>query len=470
VSTFSGLNTASTALWASQRAMEVTGQNVANANTDGYSRQRVDLQSIAAGTQPTLWSTRQNVGQGVDADSVQRIRDALLEARAQNEHGSQASLTVQSTALTQIEAALREPGDTGLQSRLSDMWAGWSDVANNPQEPGARAEVLQRSATVVSTLHEASGALTTQWADTHDSLAAMVKDVNASLTQIAGLDKAITHAQATGLDSNELQDKRDSLVMDLSDKIGATSSIAADGSFTVSLGGTTLVQGTSALRVSLTGSTDPTAVSSSPPALVTVPGGTTLRAGGTAQGDLAAMTTLIPSYLKQLDGIAQQLATQVNTAHQQGYDLSGTKGGVVFDNGSGATTGITAASIHLAISDPSKLAAASLDPTAAGGTPSADAGNAHALNALSLDPAGTDATYRKMVVSLGVQSSTAAGDLSAQQAMATQVDASRESVSGVNMDDEMTNMLQYQHAYAAAGKLVSAIDQMLDTVINMVGS
>jgi flagellar hook-associated protein 1 len=465
VSTFSGLNTAVTALWAQQRAMEVTGQNVANSNTDGYSRQRVDLQSVGAATQPTMWSTQTQVGQGVNSDSVQRIRDALLEARAQGEHASAASLTVQSSTLTRIEDAFGEPGDTGLQQAMSDMWAGWSEVANNPTQPGPRSEVLQRTATLVGRLHESSAALSGQWADLHDGLSSMVTEVNASLAQIADYSKAIATAAAGGMDTNELADKRDALVLDLSDKIGATSSTAADGSFTVSAGGTTLVSGTTALQLQVTGSTDPRTASATSPSVVTVPGGTAVRVGGTAQGDLQAMGTIIPGYLGQLDGIAQQMATQVNTAHQAGYDLNGAKGGPVF---TGPATGITAASITLAISDPDALAAASLPPGAAGGTPSADAGNADALYQHRLDTGGADATYRKMIVSLGVQSTTAAGNLASQTAIATQVDANRESVSGVNLDDEMTNMLQYQHAYAAAGKLVSAIDDMLDTVIGMV--
>jgi flagellar hook-associated protein 1 FlgK len=468
VSTFSGLNTAVTALWAQQRAMEVTGQNVANSNTDGYSRQRVDVQSVGGATQPTMWSTQTQVGQGVNADSVQRIRDALLEARAQGEHASAASLTVQSGTLTQIEDAFGEPGDTGLQQAMNDMWAGWSEVANNPTQPGPRSEVLQRTATLVGRLHESSAALTGQWADLHDGLSSMVTEVNASLTQIAGYSKAIATASAGGMDTNELADKRDALVLDLADKIGATSSTAADGSFTVSVGGTTLVSGTTALQLQVAGSTDPRTASATSPSVVTVPGGTAVRVGGTAQGDLQSMGTIIPGYLDQLDGIAQQLATQVNTAHQAGYDLDGVKGGAVFTDPTGATTGITASSITLAISDPDALAAASLPPGSAGGTPSADAGNADALYQHRLDTAGADATYRKMIVSLGVQSTTASGNLASQSAIATQVDADRESVSGVNLDDEMTNMLQYQHAYAAAGKLVSAIDDMLDTVIGMV--
>lgn len=468
MSSFSGLNTASTALWAAQRAMDVTGQNVANANTDGYSRQRVNFQSVGGSVTPAMFSTSTGIGQGVNADDVQRVRDAFLEARAQSEHASTANLTVQSTNLSQIEQAFGEPGENGIQSMLSNMWAGWGDVAT-ANDPGARAQLLQRSATLVAGLHTASNSLTGMWSQSHDALSALVSDVNASLVSIGKYNDAITRADQAGIPSNDLADKRDALVLKLSDQIGATSTPAADGSLTVSLNGTTLVTGNSPLQLQVTGSTDPTTAKTDPPQIVTVPGGTALRAGGTAQGQLTTMGSLVPDYLDQLNAIAQQLTTQVNTAHANGYDLYGNKGVPMFDDGNGNTTGVTAANISLAISDPKQIAAASVDPATIGGQVSADNGNADAMAQLALQTNGTDTTYRQMIVTLGVQSTTASSNLTAQSAISTQVDASRESVSGVNIDDEMANMLQYQHAYAAAGQLVSTINSMLDVVINMVG-
>ena len=159
MSTFSGLNTAASALYAAQRAIDVTGQNVANVNTDGYSRQRVNLQSIGAAAVPAVWSTSNQVGQGVNSDSVIRIRDAFLESQAQMQHAATANLTVQSATLTSVEQSFQEPGTTGLQSMMTAMWSGWSDIANHPTDPGARAQLLQRTQSVVSGLHSVSGSL-----------------------------------------------------------------------------------------------------------------------------------------------------------------------------------------------------------------------------------------------------------------------------------------------------------------------
>jgi len=472
VSTFSGLNTAASALYAQQRAIDITGQNVANANTDGYSRQRVDMQSIGGSVVPAIWSVSNQVGQGVNSDQVTRIRDTFLEARAQAEHANTADLTVQSATLTSVEQSFQEPGTTGIQSMLTNMWSGWSDVANHPADPGARAQLLQRSQTLVAGLHSVSGSLDGQWTNTHDSLQTLLTDVNATAKSIADLNQAIKRAAQAGTPSNELQDKRDVLVLHLSDTIGATATPVGDGTLNVVVGGATLVAGNSALGLKLTGANSSTGVSADPPVIVTSPGGTPVLAGGTAKGQLASLTSIIPSYQTQLTAIAQQLAAQVNAGHAAGYDLSGTPGEPMFDDGSGTlpvdVTTITAGNINLRITDPAKIAAAGLSPAAAGGAVSADSNNADAMYQQRLSGTGADTTYRKMIVAMGVESATASSNLGTQSVVSSQVDSSRDAVSGVSIDEEMTNMLQFQHGYQAAGQLVSTINSMLDDLMNMV--
>jgi flagellar hook-associated protein 1 len=477
VSTFSGLNTASTALWAAQRAMDVTGQNVANANTDGYSRQRVDLQSVAASPVPALWSTGSPVGQGVDADHVTRIRDAFLEAQAQSSHSAAASLTVQDSTLTAVQQAFGEPGDTGIQSQLSSFWAGFGDIANHPDDDGARSQLLERAQTLAAGIRSTNGTLDQQWSQTHDSLQALLTDVNATASSIAGLNQTIKAATQSGLATNELADKRDQLIMHLSEQIGASTVDPGDGTLNVVVGGTTLVAGGTALGLQLTGPNDSRSTAGTPMVIQTTPGGTPVRVGGTADGDLTAMTSIIPGYQAKLDAIAQQLATQVNTAHETGYDQDGKAGGKFFSDGAGGDTAVTAANLTVAVTSTRQVAAAGLDPASAGGTQqpdgswsqvSTDNAMADTLFQQRLLTTGADAAYNSMITGLGVQATSTSTQLSAQTVISTNVDASRESTSGVNLDEEMTNMLQFQHGYAAAGKLVSTINQMLDDLMNMV--
>ncbi|MGZ4565684.1 MAG: flagellar hook-associated protein FlgK [Blastococcus sp.] len=472
MSTFSGLNTAASALYAQQRAIDITGQNVANANTDGYSRQRVDMQSIGGSVVPAIWSLSNQVGQGVNSDHVMRIRDAFLEARAQAEHATTADLTVQSATLTSVEQSFQEPGGNGIQSMLTNMWSGWSDIANNPTDPGARAQLLQRTQTLVAGLHSVSGSLDGQWTNTRDSLQTLLTDVNATAKSIADLNQAIKRADQAGMPSSELQDKRDVLVLHLSDTVGATATPVGDGTLNVVVGGATLVAGNAALGLKLTGSNNSAGVAASPPVIVTAPGGTPVLVGGTAKGQLTSLTSIIPSYQNQLTAIAQQLATQVNAGHAAGYDLNGNPGEPMFDDGSGtlpvSVTTITAGNINLRFTDPTKVAAAGLSPAAAGGGVSADSNNADAMYQQRLSGTGADTTYRKMIVAMGVESATATSNLGTQSVVSNQVDSSRDAVSGVSIDEEMTNMLQFQHGYQAAGQLVSTINSMLDDLMNMV--
>jgi flagellar hook-associated protein 1 FlgK len=472
VSTFSALNTASLALYAQQRAIDVTGQNIANVNTDGYSRQRVDMQSIGGSTVPVIWSLSSQVGQGVDADQVTRIRDAFLEARAQTEHGRTANLTVQNDTLSQIEQSFQEPGVTGIQSMLTNVSAGWSDIHNNPTDPGARSQLLQRTQTLVAGMHTVAASLDGQWTNTRDALNTLMTDVNATATQVADLNQAIKRATESKMPTNELQDKRDVLILHLADTVGATSVKQSDGTLSVSVGGTTLVAGNSALTLKLTGAASSATALSNPSVVVTSPGGTPVSLGGTAQGQLNALTSVIPRYQGQLDVIAQQLAAQSNAGHTAGWDLYGQPGKPMFDDGSGTipvtVSAISAANITLQISDPSALAAAAVSPTAAGGVTSGDGGNADSMFQLRLLTNGVDASYRKMIVATGVEAATASGNLATQSVVSSNVDSARDSVSGVSTDEEMTNMLQFQHGYQAAGKLVETINSMLDDLMAMV--
>jgi flagellar hook-associated protein 1 FlgK len=358
------------------------------------------------------------------------------------------------------------------------FWNAWGDIHNNPTDSGARTQLIERSETLVSGLHSVMGRLDEQWSESHDATETLLTDVNSTAKQIAELNRSIKSASQSNLPTNELADKRDLLVMHLSEQIGATSSLAEDGSMTVVVGGISLVSGSDSLQLQLAGPNDAADAASTPVSIVTSPGGATVRAGGTALGLLTTQNSIIPGYQGQLDAVAQQLADQVNAVHEQGFDLSGAPGGAFFTDGTTSATNtadVTARNISLAVTDWQKVAAASVSPTVTGGPPSSDGGTADALYQLRngvTQPDGTvtgpDSMYRKMIVALGVQASSVTSSLHTQTTVSANVDANRESVSGVNIDEEMTNMLQFQHAYAAAGQLVSTISSMMDTVINMV--
>jgi flagellar hook-associated protein 1 FlgK len=208
----------------------------------------------------------------------------------------------------------------------------------------------------------------------------------------------------------------------------------------------------------------PDTVAADPPRLVTATGGFTVRPGGTAAGQLNALNAIIPGARAELDLFANNLAAALNTAHTAGYDLDGNSGTAILGSSSGP---LTASSISVLITDRRQIAASAVPPVA--GVANLDNGNADAIGLLRLSTTGPDAAYRAMIVELGVQSAVTQRNLGIQQVITTQVDAARESVAGVNLDEEMTNMLSFQHAYSAAGRLVTAIDETLDVLINRTG-
>lgn len=469
MSTFSGLNTALSSLFAHQRALGITGQNVANANTDGYSRQRVDMRSVGGSTVPAMFSKSPGIGEGVNSDKVTRSRDQFLEARAHTEHALTANLTGRQVTLDGIEKTFGEPSDNGIQALLADYWAGWGDITNAPDDLAARSQMIQAGATLADGMHTARASLDAQWAGEHVKAQALVDDINSTSQTIADLNKAILRATQSGLPANELADQRDALVVALAEKTGATARPGQDGAVDVYLGGTTLVRGGDAQALRLDGAADPDNAAGDPPRIVWAKDGYPASApGGELGASLTAMNETIPTYRDRLDGIAADLAAQVNAAHANGYDLNGNPGQPLFVGGPPVTAANLAVNAAI-VADPALVAASSV-ATVPPAKPSKDGGNADAMVLLGVGPTSPDTAYRRMITDLGVQTQGVTRGVAIQSAVTLQVDNAREAVSGVSIDEEMTNMVAYQHGYQAAGRVITAIDEMLDTLINRTGT
>ncbi len=467
MSGFSSLNVAANVLSAHQRALEVTAQNVANAATVGYTRQRADLRSLSAASVQGLYSTSTGVGEGVSADQVTRIRDAFLERRGQLEHGTSAQAAAVDKAYGQAELSFNEPGDTGLQASLTKQWSAWGQLATTPNDPAARTAVIAASQNVVNSLNSTAKALNAQWDSTRIDVADGLGELNATLAQIAALNGTIISATDSKLDSNELQDRRDMLIGQLAESIGAVGVPKADGSTDVVIGGNTVVSGRGSVAVRLLSPTSSPGAGTGTAGLVLDPGGTPVTAGGTIGGQLQAMNTILPGLRSQLDGVAAQIAATVNAAQTGGGDADGYQGAALFTARTGTT--IDASTISLATTDGSKLAASKVYGPAGAPDKSNDGGNADAIAQLGKGASAPDATYRAMITDLGVQASSATSTAASASAIVTQIDAARQSVSGVSLDEEMTNMLVFKQSYAAISRVVTAIDEMLDTLINRTG-
>jgi flagellar hook-associated protein 1 len=459
-SSFGGINTALTSLYAQRRALDVTGQNIANANTEGYTRQRAEMQSQVGSISPAMYARTDGLGTGVAVSDVQRLRDEFLENRGRAEHGKSSYLTTQTAAYSAIEDVFAEPGDTALAAQLHDMWGGWNDVANNPQLAATRSTLLQQSSTVADGLNSAHASLAGQWSVSKTQLSAYADEVNTTAANVAQLNDSIVKAKASGLTVNELEDRRDLQVMRLSDLTGATASARANGAVDVFVDNSTLVSEFTTRKLEVGGANRLEDQTADPVSLRWSDTKTPVKAGGVMGAVQDTLGVMIPAISDALDSVAKNLADKVNTLHSSGFSKDGSTGLDFFTSVDGGT--VNAGNIRLAITDPDKVAtgaaAGSLDNSIADRM--ADLGEA-------VD--GPDREYQGMIGQLGVTAQASSRRADIQATVTEQVDASREAQSGVNLDEEMTNLLTYQRGYEAASRVLTTIDSMLDQLINRTG-
>jgi flagellar hook-associated protein FlgK len=466
VSDFFGLRVALSSLYAQRRGLEVTGHNVANVNTEGYSRQRVGLQAAGASTVPALHARWEGAGAGVDVTGVDRLRDQFLESRALVEHSVDSRLRQSQQVMARSELVFAEPGPNGLQAELAEFWAGWGDIANQPTDLAARSQILERSKTLATSFNRTRDELGTLWGASAEQLKVTVDDVNATAARVAELNAAIERATKSDLSPNDLADQRDLLALKLAQSVGATVRPGEAGVVDVYLGGTALVRGSRAetLQVSVP---DGTSVANADQKGQAVQiqwakdGYPAMVSGGRAGGLLDGLNRVLPATRAGIDQIAKSVADVVNAQQAQGYDLGGTEGGPLFGWDTPPRTGLT-----VQISDPARIAAAAEPPN---GGPSVDGRNALRMGDLAAKPTGPDQAYRSFIVALGVETQAINRQVDIQANITGQVDAVRDAESGVNLDEEMANMVAYQHAYSAASRLLTAVDEMLETLIRGTG-
>lgn len=431
ISSFGGLQTSLRGLLAHQRMLDVTGHNVSNADTVGYTRQSA-VTSATKGIQVGGASTGGEnwLGQGVDITAYRRVRDDFLDvsSRAQTMQLGQRGALAE--GLSRAEAVLSEPTDAGLQSLMGKLFNSFQALANNPSDSGARAAVVAAAQAVTTRFAELDrnlGAIATDAATEYASITASPNGkVAAAASELAQLNDAIGKAVAAGQQPNDMLDRRDLLLDELS-SLGQTSvTDVGFGKISVSFGGaaTPLVDGT----------TTPASTVTWPQALTT-PGG--------QLGGLLDVQTSMASYRASLDTVASQLASSVNAIH----------GAPPF------FTGATAATIGVAVT------ASSLTP---GSTAAAEA-NDIALALSSLRGGTAERGYQDLVERIGSESAntTALRDLSVS--LVNDIESRRQSVAGVSLDEEMTNLIRFQRGYQASSRAMSSIDEMLDQLINRTG-
>ncbi|MCZ2112003.1 MAG: flagellar hook-associated protein FlgK [Dehalococcoidia bacterium] len=459
-----GLDTAVKALRAHQLAVDVASHNIANAQTPGFSRQRVILRPV--GITASGWSSHDSLlgraGNGVDASDVNRVRDMFFDFQARQTIGSKAQYESFSEALGRAELTFSEPSDAGMGNLLGAFYDAWHDVVNDPESPAARVALVHATTTLTANIRRAYNDLDKIRKDVNTSVNAIQDEINSRTQEIAQLNQQIVQVEASGEMANDLRDRRDLLVDQLSAIANVTYSENPNHSLNIYLGSHELVAASKWDKVAAVN--DP----SNPgmQKLVFTDDGLDVNAtNGKLRGLLDARDTAIPGLITKLNQFATQLITQVNTIHSAGYGLDGSTGND-FLTGTGAAD----IDINAAISASPETIAASSTPGTVGNsqTALAIADLQHTASA-ALGNNTFDEFYGNMVSVLGADVARAKGMADSASLMNQHIESQRQGVQGVNIDEEVTNMNAAQHAYQAAARVVTTIDQMLDTLINNTG-
>ncbi|MGI5858059.1 MAG: flagellar hook-associated protein FlgK [Tepidanaerobacteraceae bacterium] len=457
MSSFLGIEIAKKALFANQRAQQTVSHNVSNANTPGYSRQRVILESThTAYGMGVNWQ----MGTGVKISDVDRIRDDFTDRQFRNENSGLGQWDIQSNILKQVEAVFNEPSDIGISSVLNEFWKGWETLSKDASSQEARETVKERGITLANTINHAFTQLDDIINDINYRISIKVNEINSIARQVSKLNLQIQQTEIGGASAADLKDKRDLLLDQLSDLVQFESYEDENGIFTINVGGAILVKGGDSANMEFDTSVKNGKVTwkeySSDVRIL--------------KGELKGLRELrddkLQKYIDQLDTFTEVFVKKFNEIHAKGFNLDGQDGINFFEY----TGGVLSVDPEI-VNNPSKIAAAQDE----NGIPS---DNRIALELADfrnkiIEIDGRNCTideyYGALISKIGVDSQEATRAADSQAFMVSQLNERRQMTSSVSLDEEMTKMIQYLHGYNAASRIVTTIDEMLETVVNRMG-
>jgi flagellar hook-associated protein 1 FlgK len=444
------MSIATGSLQAEQGALAVTTNNIANSDTPGYTREVVNLTE----SQPVSEGNLQ-MGNGVTLQGFQSVRDEVLQSQIDNQMQQANYSQAQSNALQQAETSFSST-TSGIGADMTSFFNSISQLTTNPSDSSLRQTVLNNAGNLVNDFHAASSSLSQLQTGLDQTVPKSVTEINQLSTQIADLNQQIASRQLEGQDPGTIEDQRDQLVSQLSQLTNLQTSSSSGGETITTGNGTPLVIGNQSFALSTTtGSNGLQEVMQNGQDI------TSSLTGGSLGGTLEVRDSTLPALQSKLDNLASQFSSAVNTANQSGFDSTGAAGRAFFTTA--GTTG-AAASIQLALTSPSQIAASSDGTAGSGGNLS----NLLAVQNAELPSGMTPLdAYSDLVYTVGNASSQAQANNTAANAALSQLQTQQSSVSGVSMDEETTNMMQYQQTYQAAAKVVSTVDSLYSILISM---
>ncbi len=463
--TFFGLETARRALMAQQLGLETTAHNIANANTPGYSRQVVQLQSTTPFSPPSLLRPQipGQIGTGVGVGAIQRMRNAFVDTQVRQETSSLGRWETQRDLLMQVELIYNEPSESGIRNSLDAFWQSLQDLSLNPESGSARTVVLQRGQALADLLNHTYTQLKDLQSSVNDTIEVQVGEVNTYAKKIASLNRQIVEASSMGDNPNDLMDQRDLLITELSKIVDVNVHTDKYNAATVTIGGIPLVEWDQVRELKVDSDAD------GKYQLEWAKTGNPVEFhNGSLKGLLVMRDEQIDGHIAMITNFSNTLVTEFNTQHSNGFDLEGNKGKDFFEKIDSDNNPLFRVRIGLT----EKEIAAS-----AGGAPGNGQNASKLADALNVTSygigGGTQTTLRDYLSSniakLGVETQHALRMTDNQKALVGHLENRQETVAGVSLDEEMVNMIKFQHAYNAAARILTGFDEMYDTIINRMG-
>ncbi len=561
MSLFSALNTATRGMAAAQAAIQVTGQNISNANTEGYTRKRVELSPDSRRD-----GVYGSIGMGVEITSIARIRDIYIDQQIAEQIGDRGKARVMDEAMEKLEGLFAEPGDGGFNTHLNNFWNAWQDLANNPSDLAARGAVRTSAEVVTDMFHSVAQDLRMFRESRMEVLDSKVRILNGLMRDIHNLNTEIASQEAGNSRgaANDTRDQRDLMVRQLAEMVDVKYFEDELGRVTITTAGSLLVGPTSAVQLELYSSSKMLPDGSMSPVITELRFADSKKVftpnGGELRAIMDVKDVLVPKYQNYLDTLAKTLVTEVNALHSEGYNLNRSTGVFFFDVSQTTAQGIKLSPSIL--KDVNNIAAAPAGRSSlpinflpVGGVPAlADPvirlsninplyrdiipgslniewngqslqegpgkdyvvdyqlGTIHFINyakygagdaldvtlrhreggypgdgvgslALAIaqlrqtpllkpDPTGKstqtlDQFYSSFVGELGIERQQAKSTFDTKSFLIAQLDSRQQSVAGVSLDEEMTNMIKFEHSYQASARFISVINSMLDTLLNI---
>lgn len=461
-SLITSLYTGASGIFVNQTGVQVTGNNIANVNTQGYSKQSAETTSATSLNQGGLL-----FGTGSTVDAISRAGDLFITSQLVNQSAVYGEYEAANTPLSDIEQIL-DISDAGLSSDIDSFFTAWESLSSNPSGVIERQQVILETEDLTNHFHQIAQQLTDVVDSINSSIESLLPTINEQLEQVAALNQDIMQSEVAGTNANTLRDQRDVLVQEISETCGANIYSDSDGMICMQLdNGLPLITGSVASSFSserVNGLTQVTLTSGQADSLLDVN-----DFGGTLKGLLGVRDETIPEISNDIDQLAYEIASTVNTLHLTGVDQNGASATELFtlvppsDPSAPAWEG-AASSITLNFDDPALIAA---------GTTGLTGDNSLTLSITALRDEntinGTTFTeeYARIAAKSGLAMSSNEQKLSDSTALLNELSNKRDAIAGVSTDEEMLLLIQYQTGYEAASSYLAVVKEMLDTLLQL---